>query len=162
MPRTVSLNIFVGDFPGGAVLKNLPARTSLVAQCLKIRLPMQGTRVWSLVREDPTCRGATKPAHHNYWACALQLLKPAHSRARVPQLLKPMRLEPMLHKKRSHSTTTRSSPHSPQLEKALAQQRRPNAAKKKKKLKKNTGWFEYSTTIKAEDVLLSFNSWKPV
>ena len=40
--------------------------TSLVAQWLRIRLPMQGTRVRALVREDPTCRGATKPVHHNY------------------------------------------------------------------------------------------------
>ncbi|KAJ8791388.1 hypothetical protein J1605_004335 [Eschrichtius robustus] len=39
---------------------------SLVAQCLRIRLPMQGTRVRALVREDPTCRGATKPVHHSY------------------------------------------------------------------------------------------------
>ena len=45
--------------------------TSLVAQWLKIRLPMQGTWVWALVRKDPTCRGATRPLHHNYWACAL-------------------------------------------------------------------------------------------
>ena len=40
--------------------------TSLVAQWLRIRLPMQGTRVRALVREDPTCRGATKPVRHNY------------------------------------------------------------------------------------------------
>ncbi|KAJ8784758.1 hypothetical protein J1605_008109 [Eschrichtius robustus] len=39
---------------------------SLVAQWLRIRLPMQGTRVRSLVREDPTCRGATKPVRHNF------------------------------------------------------------------------------------------------
>ena len=32
---------------------------SLVAQWLKIPLPMQETRVRALVREDPTCRGAT-------------------------------------------------------------------------------------------------------
>ena len=32
----------------------------------KIRLPIQGTRVRALVREDPTCRGATKPVRHNY------------------------------------------------------------------------------------------------
>ena len=36
-------------------------RTSLVAQWLRICLPMQGTQVRSLVQEDPTCRGATKP-----------------------------------------------------------------------------------------------------
>ena len=40
--------------------------TSLVVQWLRIHLPMQGTRVQFLVREDPTCRGATKPARHNY------------------------------------------------------------------------------------------------
>ena len=39
---------------------------SLVAQWLRIRLPMQGTRVRALVREDPTCRGATKPVCYNY------------------------------------------------------------------------------------------------
>ena len=42
---------------------------SLVAQCLRICLPMQGTRFRDLVWEDPTCRGATRPVSHNYWAC---------------------------------------------------------------------------------------------
>ena len=40
--------------------------TSLVAQWLRIRLPMQETRVRALVQEDPTCHGATKPVHHTY------------------------------------------------------------------------------------------------
>ena len=68
-------------------------RASLVAQWLRIHLPMQGTRVRALVREDPTCRGATKPVRCNYWACTLQ---PASHNywAHVPQLLKPTRLEP--------------------------------------------------------------------
>ena len=48
---------------------------------------MQGTRVRALVREDPTCRGAAKPVRHNYWAHALQLLRPMRSRVHVPQLL---------------------------------------------------------------------------
>ena len=39
---------------------------SLVVQWLRIRLPMQGTRVRALVWEDPTCRGATKHVSHNY------------------------------------------------------------------------------------------------
>ena len=39
---------------------------SLVAQWLGIRLPVQGTRVRALVREDPTCCRATKPVRHNY------------------------------------------------------------------------------------------------
>ena len=41
-------------------------RTSLVAQRLRIRLPMRGTRARALVWEDPTCCGATKPVRHNY------------------------------------------------------------------------------------------------
>ncbi|KAJ8779015.1 hypothetical protein J1605_012866 [Eschrichtius robustus] len=40
--------------------------TSLAVQWLSICLPMQGTQVRSLVREDPTCHRATKPMHHNY------------------------------------------------------------------------------------------------
>ena len=39
---------------------------SLVAQWLRICLPMQGTWVRALVWEDPTCRGATRPVSHNY------------------------------------------------------------------------------------------------
>ena len=62
---------------------------------------MQGTQVQSLVLEDPTCHGATKPVHDNYWACALE--PTSHNYwAHVPQLLKPAYLEPMLHDKWSH------------------------------------------------------------
>ena len=62
--------------------------TSLVAQWLRIRLPVQWTWVQALVWEDPTCRGATKPVCHNYWACVLE--PASHNyRAHVPQLLKP-------------------------------------------------------------------------
>ena len=46
-------------------LKILVHRASLVAQWLRICLPMQGTRVRALVWEDPTCRGATRPVSHN-------------------------------------------------------------------------------------------------
>ena len=41
------------------------AGTSLVIRWLRIRLPVQGTGVQSLVWEKPTCRGASKPVHHN-------------------------------------------------------------------------------------------------
>ena len=40
--------------------------TSLVVQWIKICLPVQGTWVQSLVREDPTGHGTTKPTHHSY------------------------------------------------------------------------------------------------
>ena len=77
------------------------SQTFLVVQWLRIRLPMQGTWVWSVVPEDPTCPGATKPVRHNYWGCALE---PASHNywACVPQLLKPACLESEFHNKRSH------------------------------------------------------------
>ena len=74
---------------------------SLVAQWLRICLPIQGTQVWALVWEDPTCRRATKPMRHNYRACTLEPVNQNYW-ARVPQPLKPARLEPVLHNKRSH------------------------------------------------------------
>ena len=75
--------------------------TSLVAQWSRIHLPMQGTWVRALVWEDPTCRGATKPMRHNYWAWALE--PTSHNYwAHMPQLLKPTCLEPELRNKRSH------------------------------------------------------------
>ena len=46
--------------------KEVRSRASLVAQWLRICLPVQGTWVRALVQEDPTCRGATKPARRNY------------------------------------------------------------------------------------------------
>ena len=56
-----------------------------MVQWLGIRLPMQGTRVRAPVREDPSCRGATRPVSHNYWACA--------SGARAPQRGRPRQWE---------------------------------------------------------------------
>ena len=50
--------LFYWDFPVG----------SLVRICL----PMQGTQVRSLVWEESTCRGATKPVCHNSWATTLE------------------------------------------------------------------------------------------
>ena len=62
---------------------------------------MQGTRVQALVWEDPTCREEIKPVRHNYWAWALEPVSCNYG-AHMPQLLKPMRLEPVLCNKRSH------------------------------------------------------------
>ena len=47
-------------------LKNQHNLASLVAQWLRICLSRQGTWVRALVREDPTCHGATKPVRHSY------------------------------------------------------------------------------------------------
>ena len=45
---------------------SLEIKTELWAQWLRICLAMQGTWVQSLVQEDPTCLGASKPARYNY------------------------------------------------------------------------------------------------
>ena len=68
---------------------------------LRIYLPMQGTWVWALVREDPTCCRATKPVRHDYWGCTLEPVSHSYW-ACVSQLLKPACLEPVLCNKRSH------------------------------------------------------------
>ena len=105
--------------------KNAPL-ASLVVQWLRIRLPMQGTWVWSLVPGDPTCHGATKPMCHNYWACALE---PASHNywACEPQLLSPHDTTTEAHTPRAR-TLQQEKP--PQWE-ACSPQRRPNAAKNK-------------------------------
>ena len=58
------------------------AGASLVAQWLRVCLLMQGTRVRALVWEDSTCRGATRPVSHNYWACAPGACAPQQERPR--------------------------------------------------------------------------------
>ena len=101
-----------------------------MAQGLRIRLPMHQTRVRTLVWEDPTCRGATKPVRHNSCAWALE---PAATtaEARAPRARAPQREATAM---RSLPTAKESGPHSPQLEKACVQQHRPNAAKNKNKI----------------------------
>ena len=51
-PRYTLKHHIPQDFPGGAVVKNLPANA--------------GDTGSSPGRKDPTCRGATKPSSHNY------------------------------------------------------------------------------------------------
>lgn len=53
-------------FVTGACVKHSRAsRTSVVAQRLRIHPPRPGTRAQSPVREDPSCRRATKPVQHS-------------------------------------------------------------------------------------------------
>ena len=65
-----------------AQVKRKSRGASLVAQWLRICLLMQGTRVRVLVWEDPTCRGATGPVSHNYWACVSGACAPQQERPR--------------------------------------------------------------------------------
>ena len=60
---------------------------------------MQETSVQSLVWEDSTCLGTSRPGHHNFWACALELGSGTYW-ARELQLLKPECLDPVLSNQR--------------------------------------------------------------
>ena len=68
---------------------------SMVVQRLRIHLPVQGSWVQSLVWEESTCHGATKPMCHNYWAQVREATAV-----------------------RSLCTAAGKEPHSPQLEEA--------------------------------------------
>ena len=96
--------------------KEEPRGTFLVVQQIRIHQPTQGTLVRSLVREDSTRHGATNSDSHNY-------------RARMPQLLKPARLEPVPYK-RCHRNE-KPVPRNQRVARAK-QQRGPSASKKKK------------------------------
>ena len=88
------------------------SQTSLVVRQIRICLPVQGTQVWSLVQEDSTRHGTTKPVDHDYW--------------------NPHTLELALCNKRRHckKQLQRWDARTLQLEKARAQQWRPRAANK--------------------------------
>ena len=83
--------------------------TSLMVQWLGIHLPMQETRVQTLVQEDSRCCEAMKPMHLNYWAREARLPKPEHSRACAPQEKSPQW--------EARTLRLKSSLHSRQLEK---------------------------------------------
>ena len=89
-------------------IKNPCSWASLVAQWWGKPLPVQETRVWSLVREDPVCVGAAQPLQHGYWACGPEPGS-CHDGARC--------LEPALCKKRGHTVTSPSLATGGQLEK---------------------------------------------
>ena len=128
LPPTIYIFILIRKFSFLLLFKNVliylnsfkvDLRPSLV-----VCLPMQGTRFPSLVQEDCTCLGATRPVCYHYSAFMPQLWKPTFSRARVLQQEKSLPGE-------AHAPQLESSPHSLQLEKAHIQQWRPSTAKKK-------------------------------
>ena len=53
----------------GQVLWKVTHKTYLVVQGWRIHLPIQGTRVQSLLWEDPTCLGLAKPTHLEPMLC---------------------------------------------------------------------------------------------
>ena len=76
-------------------------KVSLVAQWLKIHLPMQRHRLDPQSRKIPYAWRASKPMDHNSWACA-QKPRSHNYWAHAPQPLKPLCPEPMLWDSRRH------------------------------------------------------------
>ena len=97
-----------GGFPSGAVVKNLPGGASLVAQWLRT----------CLVGSSPGLGRSHTPRSN--WAREPQLLS-----LRVWSLCSATREAVIV---RGPRTAMKSGAHLPQLEKALAQKRRPNTA----------------------------------
>ena len=145
--RSIQSVRWTSGFYCDRVRKFIATGTSLVAQWLRIRLPVQGTWVRSLVREDPTCRRATKPVCHNYRACALESVshncwspraattEPTCRNywARVLQLLKPVHGEPVLHSKRGHRNEKPATPLATARESPCAAAKTQCSQKLKKK-----------------------------
>ena len=105
----LQLKIKAMGFPGGSVVRNLPATA--------------GSQLRSLVQDDPTGHGATRPVHRNYWACALKLVSHSYW-ARRPRACAPQQQKP--------GHRDQEQPRSLQLGKACTQQWRPSRAKKLK------------------------------
>ena len=101
-------------------ITRIKAWDTLAVQWLKLCLAMKGTLVRSLVWEDLTCLGATKPVRHNYWAHVT---------------------EPMLRTKRSHRNEkpvlrNQRMTLAPNRRKPLISSKDPAQPKIKKKKKK--------------------------
>ena len=96
---------------------------------------MKGTRIQSLVGEDPTYQGASMPVCH-YWACALEAGSYNYW-AHMPQLLKPT--SPGIHalpqekplQREANTLQLESSPYLSQLEKAGTPMKNPAQSKNK-------------------------------
>ena len=115
---------YLGIFCLQFLCQNMIYGTSLVVQWIRFFLLVQGTQVQPLVREDLMCCRATKPVSHNCRACGLQVLKPVCREPDCPA--------GEAAAGRSLGASTKSSPHSTPPEKS-AQQRRPGAAKPRRK-----------------------------
>ena len=127
--------------------QNSSFQASLVAQWIRICLPMQRAQIQSLVQEDSTCLGTTKlvslnywspcalePSGHNYCACVLQPVKPEHPEPVLcnKTSLKREGYAPLANTKVCTQQLRPSAHHLLLLEKACAHQQRPSATGKKK------------------------------
>ena len=100
---------------------------------------MQETWVRSLIWEDPTYHGATKPMSHNYWACSLcsgawelQPLNPPATAPKACVAWSPCSTTREATSMRNLRTTARESTLLTATREKLAQQRRSSTAQTNK------------------------------
>ena len=79
-----------------------------MVQWLRNRLPMQGTRVPSLVQEHPTCHEATKPVTTTTVARVPWSLRAATTEGHTPRARAPQQEKPALCNKRSPRAATKT------------------------------------------------------
>ena len=125
--RTSPCRPLIKPCPTALVPQLLPKSHQLLrgfpgGSAVRIRLPVQGTQLRSLVQEDSTGLGATKPVGHDYgacapepggcdaWAHAPQLLKPTRPRACALQETPPQRETSAPQLERSPAPTTGEKP----------------------------------------------------
>ena len=129
------------SYPPWLLISRCFSGTSLMVWWIRIHLPMQGTWVQSLVRDDSTWRGP--PMRHNYWSLHAQRLSLVSNKRS--------------HCNEKHVHCNKSSSHSSQLDKAHKQQQRLKCNQDlKKKKKKMTcqfgGHFLFPWTFNNRDV----------
>ena len=113
-------------------------RTSLMAQWIRILLPVPGTRVGLLIQEDPACCRATKPVCHNQWGCSWSLGATA-TEPTCRNYWNPPALEPRLQNQRSQGNVKPENRKEeqtplPQLKKSLSSARKTQSTKNKLKI----------------------------
>ena len=100
------------------------SQASLVAQWWTVCLPGQETWVQPLVREDPTCHGATKPVYHNMCSRAWEqpLLSPC---AAATEVCVPAGLQEKPPQREVRTQKLERSPHLTKLTKSLHDNKDP-------------------------------------
>ena len=139
-------------------LKNTVYRNSLVVQRLRICLPLQGTLVKTLVQEDSTCRGASKPTHHDCWTCALgpraTTTEPMCRHYQSPCALEPMLGNERSHCKRSLHIATSKQPLLTVTTEKPSKQQRPSRHSQKyinTKVFKNVAYKRYTINMRTQE-----------
>ena len=110
------------DFPRGAAVKNPPANAGDTGSS-----PGQG-RSHMAAEQLSRCATTTEPA---LWSLGATTTEPTCHSCWGPRARSPCSATGEATAVRGPRTAARSGPRSPQLERACAQQRRPNAAKNK-------------------------------